>query len=39
MAIRDIFDAVVELVTNSDDRYQRLDQDGLLKEPELLRSR
>ena len=31
MAIRDIFDAVVELVTNSDDRYQRLDQDGLLK--------
>ena len=32
MAIRDIYDAVVELVTNSDDRYQHLDQDGLLKE-------
>lgn len=31
MAVRDIYDAVVELVTNSDDRYQRLDQDGLLK--------
>ncbi len=32
MAVRDIYDAVVELVTNSDDRYQHLDQDGLLKE-------
>jgi hypothetical protein len=27
-AIRDIYDAIVELVTNSDDRYQLLNKDG-----------
>lgn len=28
LAIRDVYDAIVELVTNSDDRYQRLDSTG-----------
>lgn len=28
LAIRDIYDAIVELVTNSDDRYQRLGSEG-----------
>lgn len=30
-AIRDIFDAIVELVTNADDRYQILDRDGVVE--------
>jgi hypothetical protein len=31
LAIRDVYDAVVELVTNADDRYQRLETDGLIE--------
>ena len=30
-AIRDVYDAIVELVTNSDDRYQVLDADGVIE--------
>lgn len=30
-AIRDVYDAIVELVTNSDDRYQILDRDGTIE--------
>ena len=30
-AIRDIYDAIVELVTNSDDRYQLLNKDGKIE--------
>jgi len=30
-AIRDLYDAIVELVTNSDDRYQILDTDGVIE--------
>lgn len=30
-AVRDIYDAIVELVTNSDDRYQILDQEGIIE--------
>lgn len=30
-AVRDIFDAIVELVTNSDDRYQILNVDGVIE--------
>jgi hypothetical protein len=30
-AVRDIYDAIVELVTNSDDRYQILDADGVIE--------
>ncbi|MDQ7842088.1 MAG: hypothetical protein RDU83_13870 [bacterium] len=30
-AVRDIYDAVVELVTNADDRYQILDSDGVIE--------
>lgn len=30
-AIRDVFDAIVELVTNADDRYQILDREGLIE--------
>ena len=31
LAIRDIYDAIVELVTNSDDRYQRLNAAGTIE--------
>jgi len=31
MAIRDVYDAIIELVTNADDRYVHLEQQGLLK--------
>src|SRR6266571_966130 len=31
LAIRDIYDAIVELVTNSDDRYQHLNVDGTIE--------
>jgi hypothetical protein len=31
LAIRDIFDAIVELVTNSDDRYQFLNKKGAIE--------
>jgi hypothetical protein len=31
LAIRDVFDAFVELITNSDDRYQRLDGQGTIE--------
>lgn len=31
LAIRDIFDAIVELVTNADDRYQILRKDGVVE--------
>lgn len=31
MSIRDVFDAVVELVTNADDRYQLLGIDGVIE--------
>ena len=31
LAIRDVYDAVVELVTNSDDRYQRLGTAGVIE--------
>jgi len=37
-AIRDVFDAIVELVTNSDDRYQILKKPGVI-EIEVLRKR
>jgi len=30
-AIRDLYDAIVELVTNADDRYQVLDRDGKIE--------
>lgn len=30
-AIRDIYDAIIELVTNSDDRYQLLNKDGKIE--------
>jgi len=30
-AIRDVFDAIVELVTNADDRYQILDREGIIE--------
>ena len=30
-AIRDVFDAIVEIVTNSDDRYQILDRNGIIE--------
>ena len=31
LAIRDVYDAVVELVTNADDRYQILGCSGLIE--------
>ncbi|HUF10161.1 MAG TPA: hypothetical protein VMO47_12615 [Rhodothermales bacterium] len=31
LAIRDVFDAIVELVTNADDAYQRLDATGRIE--------
>jgi len=31
LAVRDIYDAIVELVTNADDRYQRLNCDGTIE--------
>ena len=31
LSIQDVFDAVVELVTNADDRYQRLGIDGVIE--------
>jgi hypothetical protein len=31
LAIRDVYDAIVELVTNADDRYQILDRDGRIE--------
>ena len=37
-AIRDIYDAIIELVTNSDDRYQILKREGVI-EIEVLRRR
>lgn len=33
MAVRDVYDAIVELVTNPDDRYQRLKEAGRLNGP------
>ena len=33
MAVRDVYDAIVELVTNPDDRYQRLKDTGRLDRP------
>ncbi|NJN63875.1 MAG: hypothetical protein HC882_02675 [Acidobacteria bacterium] len=31
LAVRDVFDAIVELVTNADDRYQRLRRPGVIE--------
>ncbi len=31
LAIRDVYDAIVELVTNADDRYQHLNADGIIE--------
>ena len=31
LSIRDVYDAIVELVTNADDRYQILDSDGRIE--------
>ena len=31
LAIRDVFDAIVELVTNADDAYQRLESHGRIE--------
>ena len=38
MAIRDIYDAIVELVTNADDRYQVIDKKGRI-DIEIMRHR